>query len=77
MNNALLVHVTQSPQDLLDNPGGVWVQKFALLNDVVEKFSTWDDFWHDVIVDIVLKQLIDPHDVRVVHIRKHLKFLNH
>lgn len=53
MGDALLMHVAQRQENLLDNPSDVWVIKGIVLQNMVEQFTAQDDLSYDIVIDLV------------------------
>ena len=77
VDDVLLVHVVKSKEELLDGICCLALAKRNLLDYVVVELSSCNQFSYDIKVRIVLEQLIDSNDMRMICVMKNLKFLFH
>ena len=80
MRNLFLVHVIECEQDLLDQSLGVdfWngaVLSFRLQEQVVKESAIGDQFRNYIVMVVIVKQLINLHDSRVVQLLEKFHFI--
>ena len=77
MNDALLVHIVDSQQNLLDDGSCSVLRAFLRLENVTAEISTCHQFHDHVEVSWTFQELHHSHDIGVLCLAEDLQFLLH
>ena len=77
MDDALLVHIVDSQQNLLDDGSCFVLGEFLRLENVTAEVSTCHQFHDHIEVSWTFQQLHHSHDIRVLRLAEDLQFLLH
>ena len=75
MDNLLIVAVLYGINDRSDSLSGFLLAEVLLGNNNVEKLSPQHDFQDEVVVFIVLEDVEQPADIRVVNVHQYLDLI--
>jgi len=77
VHNTLLVDIVESQEYLIDQIACLDFIKSFHFYYPIKKLTTTYEFWHNIVVLIVFKELINAHYLRMRRSMKHLKLILH